>query len=47
MKLSWVLSRVNELIKYPETLRKKRLRIQWAEMIGLPYEAAPYNEAGG
>ena len=47
MKLSRVLSRANELIKYPETLRKKSLRIQWVEMIGLPCEAVPYNEAGG
>ncbi len=47
MKLSWMLSRANELIKYPETLRKKRLRIQWAEMIGLPFEAVPHNKKGG
>jgi len=47
MKLSWVLSRANELIQYPKTWRKNTRYIQCVDMIGLPCEAAPYNEAGG
>ncbi len=41
MKLSKLLSRVNELVRYLKLRKKRKLYTQWVEMAGLPCEAVP------
>ena len=44
MKFQLILSKVNDILKSPQTKRKKRLYQQWVETAGLPPEAIPEEE---
>ena len=44
MKLRTILSKANDILKYWQNRRKRRLYKQWVEMAGLPPEAVPQEE---
>ncbi len=44
MKFQVVLSKINDILKYPQRREKKRLYQQWVERAGLPPEAIPEEE---
>ena len=41
MKPQTILSRANDILKYPQRRRKRKLYKQWVERAGLPPEAVP------
>ncbi len=47
MRFQIILSKVNDILKYPRRKRKKRLYRQWVETSGLPPEAIPEEELAG
>ncbi len=47
MKFQIVLSKVSDILKYPQRRRKKRLYQQWVKRAGLPPEAIPEEEVAG
>ena len=44
MDFSTVLSKANDLLKYPQRRRRRRLYRQWVERADLPPEAVPEGE---
>ena len=44
MKFQVILSKLNDILKYPQRRGKKRLYQQWVERAGLPPEAIPEEE---
>jgi len=42
MKLQTILSRADDILKYPQRRRKRKLYKQWVERAGLPPEAVPH-----
>ncbi len=47
MKFQTILSKVNDILKYPQRRGEKRLYRQWVETAGLPPEAIPQEEVAG
>ncbi len=47
MKFQIVLSKVSDILKYPQRRRKKRLYRQWVKTAGLSPEAIPEEEVTG
>ena len=47
MKFQIVLSKVSDILKYPQRRRKKRLYRQWVKTAGLSPEAIPEEEIAG
>ena len=44
MKFQYVISKINDILTYPQRRRKKRLYQQWVDRAGLPPEAVPEEE---
>ncbi len=44
MKFQDVISKINDILTYPQRKRKQRLYQQWVEKAGLPPEAVPEEE---
>jgi hypothetical protein len=47
MKFQIILSKINDILTYPQRRRKKRLYQQWVETAGLSPQAVPEEEGPG